>query len=262
MTTASRPLTHALASLVELADRLVRDDLADLVLGSACAACARPGRVLCRKCRDAFNAPAVRTAPDPAPAGLPPLWTVTTYDGVARSVLLAHKERGRTGLAAPLGDALAVAVEAVLTQSGSPVPPGPGESGSVRRSRVPVVVPVPSSRASVRARGHDPLPRIARRAVRGLRAYGRSVALCRALVLTRSVADQSGLDAGARRANLAGAFQVDRRLAEVLAGRTVILVDDVVTTGATLVESAEALRRVGVHVAGGAVVAATVRRFR
>jgi predicted amidophosphoribosyltransferase len=270
------PRADEVANLAGLVDRLVRDDLADLLLGSSCAGCARPGRALCRRCSRALDVPAVRTAPEPAPDGLPPLWTVTTYDGVARSALLAHKERGRTSLAGPLGAALAASLEAALSQAGqsqagqsqagqsqagqsqASQPVGPSE----RRARVPLVVAVPSTRASVRARGHDPLLRIARAAVRSLRGYGWSVVLCPALMLTRTVADQSGLDAAARRANLAGAFQVRRRLADRLAGRTVVLVDDVVTTGATLVECADALRRAGAAPAAGAVVAATPRRTR
>jgi predicted amidophosphoribosyltransferase len=257
------------ANLAGLVDRLVRDDLADLLLGSSCAGCARPGRALCRRCGRALDVPAVRTAPDPAPDGLPPLWTVTTYDGVARSALLAHKERGRTSLAGPLGAALAASLEAALSQAtqsqAGQSQAGQSQAGqsvghSDRRARVPLVVAVPSSKASVRARGHDPLLRIARVAVRILRRYGWSVVLCPALMLTRTVADQSGLDAAARRGNLAGAFQVRRRLADRLGGRTVVLVDDVVTTGATLVECADALRRAGAAPAAGAVVAATSRR--
>ena len=71
----------------------------------------------------------------------------------------------------------------------------------------------------------------------------------------RRVADQSGLDAAGRSANLAGAL----RASSDLSGVPVVVVDDVVTTGATLVEAARALRDAGALVRGAAVVAATQR---
>ncbi|MET9018877.1 phosphoribosyltransferase family protein [Actinopolymorpha sp. NPDC004070] len=81
-----------------------------------------------------------------------------------------------------------------------------------------------------------------------------------ALAVGRRVADQAGLDARARRANLAGAFVVRVRSRDLLTGRAVLLVDDVLTTGATLAEAARVLRVAGVNVRAAAVVAATRRR--
>jgi predicted amidophosphoribosyltransferase len=76
------------------------------------------------------------------------------------------------------------------------------------------------------------------------------------LVHARHVEDQSGLDTAARSANLAGALRVRRRLD----GLAVVVVDDVVTTGATLAEATRALTVAGGSVRGAAVVAATVLR--
>ena len=162
---------------------------------------------------------------------MPPVVATARYEGVVRAVLLAHKERGRTSLAGTLGAALARSAAAY----------GPGV----------LLVPVPSTPAAVRARGHDHARRLAASAARQLGL--RSGAL---LVGGRVVADQSGLDAAARAANLTGALRVRSRLD----GRRVVIVDDVVTTGATLTEASRALRAAGAHVLGCAVVAATARR--
>lgn len=207
-------------------------DLLDLVLPRDCAGCGAPGRALCRACTGLLlGAPPFAHRPSPAPAGLPPLTAAAVYDGVVRALLLAHKEHGRVGLAGPLGRALAAAA----------APYGPGV----------VVVPVPSSRAAVRARGHDHARRLASGAARalGLRASP-------LLVPVRAVADQSGLDAVSRAGNLAGALGARRDLS----GVEVLVVDDVVTTGATLAEAARALTAAGARVRGAAVVAATARR--
>ncbi len=242
-------MTTRTAGVRALLRGLLRDDLTDLLLGSACVGCARPGRALCVACVRDLDAGARPASPDPRPSGLPPVWTASSYDGTARAALLAHKERGRTSLAGPLGTALSRALDAAV------------EDASSRAASGLLVVPVPSSRNAVRTRGHDPLARIARRAAAQLRARGLRVFVCPGLRLGRPVADQAGLDAAARRRNLAGAFEVRGRFRTSLTSRPVVVVDDVMTTGATLAESAEALRRADVDVVAAAVVAATSRHL-
>ncbi|HET8970833.1 MAG TPA: phosphoribosyltransferase family protein, partial [Candidatus Nanopelagicales bacterium] len=80
---------------------------------------------------------------------------------------------------------------------------------------------------------------------------------CRRLRSAGRRADQTGLDAAGRAANLRAAMRWSGR---VPAG-PVVLVDDIVTTGATLAEAARAVRVAGGTVLGAAVVAATARRY-
>ena len=212
----------------------VLDALLDLVLPRECAGCERPGWTLCASCRDALVAGPVLRRP-----GRLLVLAAGEYEGVTRAVLLAHKERGRTTLAAPLGAALAVAVR--------PFVDGVRGGGRV------VLAPVPSSPSAVRARGHDHARRLAARAAKEL--HLRSAEL---LVGVRQVQDQAGLSASERASNLAGALAARRRLT----GLSVVVVDDVVTTGATLAEAVRALRAAGADVRGAAVVAATARHER
>ena len=207
-------------------------DLLDLVLPRDCAGCGTPGRTLCPRCSALLSGatPFLHRALPGAP-GLPRVAAVAAYDGVVRSLLLAHKEHGRVALAAPLGRALAVA--AAVHGSGA------------------LLVPVPSAGAAVRARGHDHARRLASVAARQLGV--RPVPL---LEQARPVADQAGLDSAGRAENLAGALRARRHLS----GLSVVVVDDVVTTGATLAEAARALTAAGAQVRGAAVVAATARR--
>ncbi|MFD7735507.1 ComF family protein [Kitasatospora phosalacinea] len=77
---------------------------------------------------------------------------------------------------------------------------------------------------------------------------------------SRPVADQAGLGAAERRRNLDGALAVPARVAPRLAGHRLVLVDDLVTTGASLAEAARALRAAGCPPRAAATVAATARR--
>jgi predicted amidophosphoribosyltransferase len=107
----------------------------------------------------------------------------------------------------------------------------------------------------VRTRGYDHALRLARAAAgacrtRGVPAVGRHL-----LQPARTAADQSGLDAAAREANLRGAL-----CALPVPPSRVVLVDDLVTTGVTLQEAARALAQGGHVVLGAAVLGATQRR--
>ncbi|WP_460800848.1 ComF family protein [Nocardioides pacificus] len=226
------------------------DALADLLTGSSCVGCERPGRLLCRGCADQLPAGAFSAWPTPVPPGLAPPWAAAEYADAVRQMVVGLKEHRRLALRRPLARLLAGAVLAVIDN-------GPG-SGPV------VLVPVPSRRAVVRARGHEPTWSLTREAANLLRAGGHDVTARRVLVVRRGVADQSGLGAQERAANLAGSLCCPtrslRRLAHQHPRARFVVCDDVLTTGATAREAQRALEAVGVGVLGIATVAATRRR--
>lgn len=227
---------------------MLPDALADLVLGSRCVGCERPGRVLCRACAARLPRDGHLAWPTPVPPGLAPPYAAAAYDGLVRSMVLAHKERGVLALAGPLGRLLAGAVA-----TGSPGPV--------------LLVPVPSRPAGVRTRGHDPTREMTRRAAAALRAAGTEAVAVSLLRLRPGVLDQAGLDAAQRHANLAGSMHCPSRRLSRLAGRVgpelrgrVVVCDDVLTTGATAREAQRALEAVGLPVAAVVTAAATRRR--
>jgi len=122
------------------------------------------------------------------------------------------------------------------------------------------VVPVPSSPAAVRRRGDAPLELLTRVAVGSLDLAPRVLVVSPALELRRKVADQAGLDHRARANNVEGAMRIRPRWRSSIRGVSCLLVDDVLTTGATLVEAARALRVGGAGHVAAATVAATQRR--
>jgi predicted amidophosphoribosyltransferase len=143
--------------------------------------------------------------------------------------VIAYKERGRLDLTAPLAGELA----ALLAGH----PPA-------------ALVPVPSTRRAARERGGDRIQRLACHAARG----SPHVAVP-ALRWARRVADSVGLNAVQRRDNVAGAMAARRPPSS----RPAVLVDDVVTTGATLTEAARALGGAGWAVFGAVVLARAER---
>ncbi|MEU2061591.1 ComF family protein [Streptomyces sp. NPDC013455] len=221
-------------------------DLTDLVLPADCAGCGAPRTALCPRCRAALvGGVPRRVRPVPEPAGLPVVHAAAPYAAEVRALLLAHKERGALALAGALGTALAGAVRAGLggaAATGATEATGGGAAGGPGRGPV-LLVPVPSARWAVRARGHDPVRRMALAAAGELRRTGTPARVAAVLRQRRPVADQAGLDARRRLANLAGALEVTAGGGRLLGAGRVVLVDDLMTTGASLAEAARALRQ-------------------
>lgn len=164
------------------------------------------------------------------------------YDGPLRRLIVAHKDQDRADLAAVLAVMLGEVVDQVTV-------------GLAR----PLLVPAPSSPASRRLRGREPLSEIARRM-----QLSAPLPLAPVLRLRRRVRDQAGLAHEERQVNLLGSMVVADGCAELLDGADVVLLDDVVTTGATLSEATRALleRQGGsapVSTVSAAVICATER---
>lgn len=201
------------------------DELAAFVLSGCCGGCDLLGTLLCSWCSDVLVAAPVRRE---TAEGMPVV-AALTYEGVPARCIRRLKEEGETMLARPLGSALRAAVDE-FTGAG------------VR----PVLVPIPTGRAAFRRRGYRVPEMLIRRA--GLPSS-------RLLLPARVTADQRGLDIEERRRNVARSM----RARHARGGEEVLLIDDVITTGATLDEGARALNDAGFRVCGAVTLAATPR---
>lgn len=229
------------------------DAALDLFLGTRCVGCDAPGRMLCPDCRAGLSRRAVPAWPTPVPEGLVPPWAAESYDGAVRALVVGHKDRGQWAHRRVLGDLLAEAVRAATAHVRADVGADP----------VPLVlVPVPSRPGAGRQRGYEATAALVRHAARRLRDEG--PVLVAPLVVSRGAADQAGLDARGRAANVHGSMHCPSAALARLARRArhahVVVCDDVLTTGATAREAQRALEAVGLPPLAVAAVAATRRR--
>ena len=200
----------------------VLDALADLLLGSQCPGCDVPRWGICPQCAEELDVqPAVVARP-----GLPPVVAANPYRPLMDRVIPRYKDDGALHLEGALARRLQAAVAALSPPSDA------------------WVVPVPSRPGAVRARGFDHAARLAS-------AVGRTTGLRSRRGLRRSSAgtDQQALGKASRKSNMHGSMRACMR------GGRVVLVDDIITTGASLAEAVRALEFAGVDVVGAAVIA-------
>lgn len=204
--------------------RSVGAEVLAFLLAATCAGCGVPGTLLCDDCRG-------RLRPQPreltTPGGLT-VHAALRFDSVPARCIRRLKDDGETMLARPLGAALRETLVGLQT-----------------RSPELLVIPVPTARSSFRRRGYRVPELLIRRA---------GVVPTRVLSIAGG-ADQRGLDARERARNVRGRMTARTRGG----GRHAVLVDDVVTTGATFDEARRALDEAGFRVVAAIALAATVR---
>ena len=196
--------------------------LLETLLPSTCVGCRKVGRTICSNCLGVLE-----PSPRAVSRGITG-WSAIDYGKVATNAINAFKEHGRTALVGEfcrLLDGIELPANAVL-------------------------VGLPSSASATRKRGFVPAELLADRLARR-----RSLKSAHALVFSRKIADQAKLSREERAVNLA-----DSMLAKPLHG-PVILVDDVVTTGASLREAARAMAAAGNQVAGFITIAETILKI-
>jgi predicted amidophosphoribosyltransferase len=207
----------------------------DLVLPLECGGCGAPATRWCDAC-----AGELVVRPDQPHLISPridpgvPVFALGRYAGARRQAILALKEYGRSDLVTPLAVSLATGVHRLLSWGMVDTPLA--------------IVPAPTRRLAARRRGGDPVTRIASVAVAG----HPDITVVRALRMRALARDSVGLGSAAREHNVAGRVVLRRQRPHT----DVVIVDDIVTTGATARESTRMLHAAGLRVAAVLAVAA------
>lgn len=200
----------------------------ELVLPRRCAGCGKVGERLCRQCRKLLAQPPRRIAPKADV--LAPVYACGAYGGPHREVILEMKERNNRAIRPYIAAVLRAAVETLQAR---------GEF-----SHRLTLVPAPTRARSARLRGGDPITQLC--TASGFPTW-------QAVRLASAMPDQSGLNRDDRLHNVRGNVQLVR---SVPRGAEVVVVDDVITTGATLAATVDTLTYAGADVAGCVVLAA------
>ena len=194
------------------------NDFVNLIFPSTCCGCKKLGHILCPSCITKLRPHERNTCEYVSTVAC-----AGNYSGWLRSALLGIKEGDARAMPA-LVKAMAVAWQ-ILPVANLPA----------------AIVPIPSAIEKIRVRGSDTILKLSQGLQRELRNLGhRDVSINPILKLNRVVQDQVGLDAIKRQQNLQDAFSATARISG-----TVVILDDVVTTGSTLNEAAKALKIAG-----------------
>ena len=216
-------------------------DARTFVFPTECAGCGHPDVRVCSVCMDLLR-PRPQLVPllgPDSPASLPVV-SCGEYDETFARTIHAFKDAGRTGLARDFAPRLQAGVAEFLERESEPT----ASAGA----QLPRFVAPPSTIANRRARGYEPLELIARHA---------RITLWQPLEAARRREDQAALGVSARADNLRHSLRARCNVA----GASIILIDDLMTTGSTLNEMTRALIEAGAHVRGAVVLAHAERRW-
>ncbi|MEU6131811.1 ComF family protein [Saccharopolyspora sp. NPDC047091] len=270
--------------------------LVDLVLPLRCAGCARPGTGWCADCGRELGGLRRVVRALPAPPGdrvvLPPVFALGRYRGPVRRAIIDYKVAGRRDLAEPFGRALAEGLRGITgwepelasaaaradptaaglpsadplsadplsadSPSADPSSAGPPSADLAQASEAARwhLVPAPSRPITSRRRGGAHMTRVARRTAAALAADGTAATVADCLTTSPGTRDSAGRSPHERLRDLAGRAAVRPDRAPPAAA-PVLLIDDVLTTGATIASSVGALAGHGIPVTAVLVLAAT-----
>ena len=220
-------------------------NIAELIFPSRCIGCSQLGISICSTCRASWH-PHIYLREINVLGFNYPIVSAVQYSPVASRVLLSAKESNISAADRLLTDAISHSLKYFVKHFG-------GQT----------LISIPSRRSAVRKRGRNFLGEITENVARD---FSTNINTCKFELLThsRKVLDQSSLNSKQRLANLSGALAAPRKSSTIKGDGNIgslIIVDDLITTGATLAEAIRALRTAGFEVKG-AVTGAVAKPLR
>ena len=208
-------------------------DLKHLLFPTRCFGCRELGYSICSKCRKLWNPHLYQSRFSNFA-----VYSAIPYSPVAKNILLAAKEQGIKSADQLVRSALRASLQEVF-----------------QRYPSCALVPIPSGRSANRRRGREFINEMAKSVARDF-----GVAVLPLLEHQRIVRDQSKLNIAGRRENLAMALSIRSEFLGNYSGENVVILDDLVTTGATINEANRALTRGGFEVQAAATACVALRR--
>ena len=208
-------------------------DLKYLLFPTRCFGCRELGYSICSQCRRLWNPHLFQSRVSDVA-----VYSAISYSPVAKNILLAAKEQSIKSADQLVHIALGSSLQELFQKHSSCA-----------------LVPIPSGRSSNRRRGRD---FICEMAISVAKDFG--VAVLPLLEHRRVIRDQSNLNIAGRRENLAMALSIKPEFHGIYSGESVVILDDLVTTGATINEANRALTRGGFKVQAAATACVALRR--
>lgn len=225
-----------------LAFRSIQRGFRTLIFPPRCIGCDLEREYLCQRCITLWSSVPVVSASLPIP-----IYSILRYSNLTSTVILAAKEDRNRSARRLIAGAFASSLEMISRQSQEPL----------------TLVPIPSSKAAVRIRGEAFLLPIIAETLELLddRCDHLPIDVNELLFQRRKVREQTGLSFSERQTNVAHALAVSESALRKSPPKSILLIDDVITTGSTLMSGYQALRERNLTVIAGVTACASAQQM-